>query len=308
MGNDRIHTFALIAAISIGLLGQTVQAAEAERERSPWLWRFAGGVVHQFDTDLSDAAGEFNVSRGFLQGGLSYFWDPRTSVSLSFGAGRSNYDFSPAAAIEGAPPWEQIEDYRLSLPVRFSPSERTDVLIIPSVRTYAETNASLNDGRTEGVLAGISWRFSESLTLGPGLGWFSQLGGGSNAFPILVIDWKITEKWRLSTGRGVAASQGPGLTLSYRLAEKWELSLAGRFERTRFALEDRGNNSAFGQERSLPLVLQASYRAHPALSLTAMIGAEFDGSLRLYDSQGQRIARSDFDTAPIAGLAFSARF
>ena len=266
-------------------------------------------MLHQFDSNLKDVAGEFNVSRGFIQGGLTYAWDRRNTVSLTIGGGRSNYDFSPEAAIEGAPPWEQVEDYRLSLPVRFSPAERADVLIIPSVRANAETNASLDDGRTEGVLAGFGWRFSEKLTIGPGFGWFSRLGGGSNVFPILVIDWKIAEKWRLSTGRGVAASQGPGLTLGYQLAEKWSLGLSGRFERTRFALEDReAGTGAFGQERSLPIVLQATYRPNPLLSLTAMAGAEFDGSLRLYDSQGERIASTDFETAPVVGLAFSARF
>jgi len=74
------------------------------------------------------------------------------------------------------------------------------------VQTFAETNANLKDGRAKGVLAGFSWKFSESLSLGRGFGWFSELGGGSIAFTILVIDWKITEKWRLPTGRGLAAA------------------------------------------------------------------------------------------------------
>jgi hypothetical protein len=308
MSVDRRAMLALITLISTAVLCPPLQAAEAERQRGPWLLGFSGGVLHQFETNLADAAGEFNASRGFVQGSLSYLWDRRNTVSVSFGAGRTNYDFSLDANIENLLPWEQIEDYRLSLPIRFAAGERADVLIMPRIQTFAETNASLNDGRTEGVLAGFSWKFSDSFSLGPGFGWFSELGGGSNAFPILVIDWQITEKWRLSTGRGVAASQGPGLNLSYQLAPKWFLDLAGRFERIRFALEERPDELAFGQERSLPLVLQASYRPSPALSLTAMVGAEFEGSLRLYDGQGQRIARTDFDTAPVAGLAFSARF
>lgn len=92
--------------------------------------------------------------------------------------------------------------------------------------------------RTEGGLAGSSWGLSESLSIGPGLGWFSEIDGGSSAFPILLIDWKITDKWRLNTGRGLAASQGPGLTLNYQLAERWPLGLTGRYEKTRFALGD----------------------------------------------------------------------
>jgi len=299
----------LTPLLGTAILCSSLYAAETERKASPWRWGVSGGVVHQFDVDLNDAVGDFNVSRGFVQGSLSYGWNRRTSVSLSLGAGRSNYEFSPEATIEGEQPWEQIEDYRISLPVRFSPSESTDVLIIPSVRTYAESNASLSDGRTEGVLAGMSWIVTESFSIGPGFGWFSELGGGSRVFPILVIDWKITEKLRLATGQGVAASQGPGLTLSYKLAEKWSLGLSGRYERTRFALEDRPSRSGgIGEERSLPLVFQLSYVPSPLVSLTALAGAEFDGRLRLEDNQGQRIAQTDFKTAPMVGLAFSARF
>jgi hypothetical protein len=302
-----LRTSALL--ICAAILCSSLHAAETDRKASPWRWGVSGGVLHQFDADLSDAVGDFNVSRGFVQGSLSYGWNRRTSVSLSLGAGRSNYEFSPEATIEGEQPWEQVEDYRISLPVRFSPAERADVLIIPSVRTNAESDASLSDGRTEGVLAGMSWIFSESFSVGPGFGWFSELGGGSRVFPILVIDWKITEKLRLATGRGIAASQGPGLTLSYKLAEKWSLGLSGRYERTRFALEDRPSRTGgIGEERSLPLVFQLSYVPSPLVSLTALAGAEFDGSLRLEDNQGQRIAQTDFKTVPIVGLAFSARF
>jgi opacity protein-like surface antigen len=302
MGILSVFTSAFIASPS-------VNAAESEREFGPWVRGLAAGAVHQSDADLSDADGEFNVSRGFVQGSLGYAWDRRTSVSLSLGAGNSNYDFSSQATIGGQQPWDEIEDYRISLPVRFSPTENTDVILIPSVRTFRESGASLSEGRTEGFIGGMSWKLSDTLTIGPGMGWFSEIGGGSNAFPILVIDWDITDKLSLSTGRGLAASQGPGLTLDYQLAKKWKLGLAGRYEKTRFALNvDAPGSGEVGEDRSLPLVVSLDYTLWPMTSITAMIGAEFEGTLRLEDGNGSRIAQSDFDTAPIIGLSFSYRF
>ena len=287
----------------------SVQGAQNERTFGPWVWGLSGGAVHQFDADLSDADGEFNVSRGFLQGSLGYAWDRKTSVSLSLGAGRSDYDFSEMATIDGQQPWEKIDDYRITLPIRFSPTENTSVIMIPSVRTAGESGASFSSGRTEGFIGGMSWKLSETLTIGPGVGWFSEIGGGSNAFPILVIDWKITDKLSLSTGRGLAASQGPGLTLDYQLAKKWKLALSGRYEKTRFALDDDAPRSGeIGEDRSLPLIVSLHYSPWPMTSITAMLGAEFDGSLRLEDERGGRIAKSDFDTAPVIGLSFSSRF
>jgi hypothetical protein len=286
-----------------------IQAAEKKHQFGPWVWGFSGGAVHQFDADLSDMDGQFNVSRGFVQASLGYAWDRNTSVSLSFGAGSSNYDFSPGATIAGQAPWEKIEDYRISLPIRFAPTERSSVILIPSVKTFKESGASLTAGRTEGFIGGISWKLSETLTIGPGMGWFSEVGGGSNAFPIVVVDWKITDKLSLSTGRGLAASQGPGLTLDYQLAKKWKLGLSGRYERIRFALnEDALGAGDVGEDRSLPLIVSLDYSPWPMTSITAIFGVEFEGRLRLEDEQGRRIAQSNFDTAPVIGLSFSSRF
>ena len=299
----------LLALVGACSLCAAPHAAESGRTVGPWVWSVSGGAVYQFDSDLSDAQGQFSVGRGFAQASLGYAWNRRTSVSLSLGGGRSDYDFSPRATIGGEQPWDSIEDYRISIPLRFSPTERSSVIVIPSIRTSAATNASLKDGRTEGVLAGISWDLSESLSIGPGLGWFSEIDGGSSAFPILLIDWKITDKWRLNTGRGFAASQGPGVTLNYQLAEKWSLGLAGRYEKTRFALDDSPLRAgSIGEDKGLPLMLVLDYSPWPMTSFTAVVGAEFEGSLRLEDDRGRRIARSDFETAAVVGVSFTSRF
>ena len=39
------------------------------------------------------------------------------------------------------------------------------------------------------------------------------------------------------------------------------------------------------------------------IELNAFVGAEFDGRLRLEDSNGNRIQNVDYDPAPIAGAA-----
>lgn len=286
------------------------QEVQGQRQFGPWLWGLSGGLVHQFETDLSDAEGDFNVTRFFLQSSFGYSWDRRNSVSLSLGYGESRYDFSSQARIGGSRPWRDIQDYRLSVPIRFSPAERADVIVIPSVRSYVEEGASLSDGDTAGLLVAGGWKISDTLTLGPGFGWFSELGGGSNAFPVILVDWQITEKLALTTGRGMAASQGPGLTLNYQLKDKWKLGLTGRYEKTRFALDGEGNSADdIGEDKSLPLLLTVEYTPWPMTTVSAIIGAEFEGSLgREFANGEEKTVKSDYDTAPIIGLAFSSRF
>jgi hypothetical protein len=267
------------------------------------------GVVHQFSTDLSDVDGAFSVNRYFIEPSVGYAWDQRNRVSVSFGFGESDYDFSSVTMVNGSEPWGRIQDYHLSVPIRFSATERTNVYLRPTVRSFAEDGASMNDGRTEGLIAGISWTLSETLTIGPGLGWFTKLGGGSRAFPILIIDWAITDRLSLTTGRGLAASQGPGLALNYRLSDKWRLALTGRIESTRFVLNEQSPAPAdYGKDASLPLLFSVDYQPWPMVSIGAFVGFEFDGQLRLEDEERRVIEQEDYDVAPFVGLVLRSRF
>lgn len=292
-------------------MATVARAENPEKTNSfgPWVWSASGGAVHQFDSDLDDSDANFSVSRYFTQLSLGYAKDRGNSVSLSLGLGESRYDFSPTAAIGNRDPWENIRDYRLSVPIRYSPSDRANIIVIPSVRSYVEEGGSLDDGRTEGVIAAAGWKFSDRLTLGPGFGWFSELGGGSNLFPIILVDWKITDRLRLSTGQGLAASQGPGLSLDYTLAKGWTIGMTGRYENTRFALDsDSATSGAIGEDSSVPLLLTMGYSPWPMTQLSAVAGVEFAGKLTLEDSGGSTLARSDFDNAAVIGLVFSSRF
>mgnify|MGYP001815523816 FL=1 len=296
--------FCLLALASV-----RVQSDESRNNnRGPWVWGIAGGALHQADTDLKDSDGSFSVNRGFVQLNAGYAWDRRNTLSLSGGWGSSNYVFDDASRIEGVRPWGRIEDYRISLPIRFNVGEKADFIVIPSVRSYAEDGASLSDGQTEGVIAGMGWKFSDALTIGPGFGWYSELGGGSNAFPIVVVDWQITDRLSLQTGRGLAASQGPGFTLAYALNDRWKLSALARFEKIRFALDEGVQGAAFGEDRSAPLLLSLDYTPWPMTSASVFLGAELNGELSLESDRGREIASSEYETAPLIGFSLQSRF
>ncbi|MEM1155818.1 MAG: hypothetical protein AAGI44_16905, partial [Pseudomonadota bacterium] len=260
-------SFAVLTLTLLWGAGEAFAQSNAEEQRfGPWVWGVAGGALHQSGSDLQDSEGSVSVSRYFTEVSLGYATDRRNSVSLSLGAGESQYDFS-SDSFGGFDPWDDVRDYRVSLPIRFAPTDRTNVFVIPSVRSYGEEGASLNDGRTEGVLAAAGWTLSDSLTLGPGFGWFTELGGGDNFFPILLIDWKITDKLRLSTGRGFAASRGPGFTLDYAASKNWSAGFTARYEEIRFVLDSTGTNpEAYVEDSSVPLLFTVQYSPWPMTS------------------------------------------
>jgi hypothetical protein len=281
----------------------------AEQQIGPWVWGVQGGVVHQFDTDLSDADGDFSLNRYIIRPSVGYAWGKHRSISLSLGLVEYDYNFSSQAKIGDQKPWGKIREYRVSVPIRFRPSKNTQAIIIPSIVSRAEKGASIDDGKSERVLAGISWRVSDTLKIGPGFGWKSSLGGGSSLFPVLMIEWWITEKLSLTTGSAFAASRGPGLSLNYDLNKDWQVSLAVRNEKTRFALDDKSTTpGGFGRDKNVPVYVSVQYSPWKLTKLSAFVSSKFNGALSLEDSQRKNISHSDYDVAYSIGLTFKSRF
>jgi len=242
-----ITLFAILCSITF-----SVQAGK-------YIFKADGGGVHQSEVDLSDSGGSFAVDRWVVSAGVDYAWDLRTSLGLSVGGGQSNYEFGDLAGLGGGEPWNKIKDTRVSITWRFGFGETGSFIIIPSARFNGESGASSSDSSTYGLYAATAWRINENLTIGPGVGVFSRLEDSSRIFPILAIDWNITDRWNLSTGRGLAASQGPGLMLSYELNEDWSLGLAGRYEDIEFRLDNEGPAAGgIGRDQSMPIVFMAT--------------------------------------------------
>ena len=158
--------------------------------------------------------------------------------------------------------------------------------------------------------AGVAWEISDSLTIGPAIGAYSQLeDSGADVFPALLINWDINDRWNLNTGSGLGATGGPGLTLGYTINDSIKLALSARLESVQFRLDENGvSPNGVGEDESTPVVLSLQYDPNPGFSVSAFAGAEFDGRLRLEDSDGNRISSQSYDTAPLAGIALRLRF
>ena len=298
-----IATLALVTATA-GLSAN----AQQPKNVGPWVFGVQGGVSHQFSTAM-DKGGDVDATRWFIQPSVGYAWDRRTSVSLSIGGGETYYGFSGATGFGGGDPWDTIRDMRISLPIRFAASDDIDVIIVPSVRTNVEAGASLDDGRTEGAIVGARWQITDSFAIGPGVGWFSELGGGSNVFPFLIIDWDITDRISLSTGQGIGATQGPGLSLTWEATDKIKVGVAGRYESARFRLDsDNTTPDGYGEDDGFPLVATLEYSPLPNATLSAFAGVKLAGELKVEDSSGKQVDSTDYDPAPMAGFSFRVRF
>jgi outer membrane receptor protein involved in Fe transport len=173
----------------------------------------------------------------------------------------------------------------------------------------AESGAALGDSVSGGGFAGFSYRFGDRLTIGPGVGAMTQIEDSPDIFPVLLIDWKITDRLRLETGRGLGATRGPGLILRWDVSDRWDLSVGGRYEKLRFRLDREGvAPDGVGSDRSFPLFCGATYRFTPRAEASLVGGVALGGELLLEDENGNRIAEEDYGQAGFLGVAFGLRF
>lgn len=290
-----------------GFLAQAI-AAHAQPEGFGELPRWSPGVAaivaHQSPADI-DGGGTVAVTRYAADVRLARIGRDFTTVSLGFSVGGADYSFGG-----GVPAvWEDIETRSVSLSLLTRLGDRATLIVAPSYRTSAERGADIGEADTYGGIAALFWRFSDSFTIGPGLGVFSKLDGDTQVFPFLAIDWDITERLKLSTGQGVGATQGPGLSLSYALTDALRLGAAARIESAEFRLDDDGlAPGGIGQHDSFPVVATLSWDPNPGTSLSAFAGMEYGGELTLLDAQGGLISRNDYDPAPVFGGQVSLRF
>jgi len=275
---------------------------------SGWKSFARGGAVYQFDTDL-DGGGSYNAARFTIQAGSGYSWDSQTNLTFALGYSYDGYDFSGGSGFGAMKPWKDINSLSFGVPLRFGLDDHWTAFFIPSIQSTGESGASFNDSLTGGVIGGFSYRFSDTLTIGPGIGVVSQIEESTTVFPILIIDWKITDNWSLETGRGLGATLGPGLTLNYEPSKMWRFGIGGRYEKLRFRLDKKGDvPGGVGEDTSFPLFVSGTYTVSPKTSISAIGGVELDGELKLEDKNGRTLKRESYDTGVFLGLTFSTRF
>ncbi len=303
------HSNRIIAALTLTTLLFAIPASAQQQNAGPWFFSIDGIGAHQSEADLKDSSGGFARDAWIVRAGLDYAWSRRGSVGLSVGGGAYIYDFNDESGFGGGEPWHKVNDARVTLSGRFGIGKTGQLFIVPTVRFNGESGASASDSRTFGVYAAAAWRLRENLTIGPGIGVFSRLENGTQVFPILAIDWDISDRWNLSTGRGLASSQGPGLTLSYTLNDDWSFGLTGRYENVEFRLDDKGPApGGVGRDQSMPLVFSARLTPNKKLNLTVLAGLAVNGELKLKNSNGDTLEETNYDPALLFGAAFEYRF
>jgi hypothetical protein len=285
--------------------GHSNQNGSHEKNYTNWSTFIRGGYAFQFNSDIDNNNGNFTIDRFFVQPGIMYSQDHTLSYSLTFGYGYDGYDFKGNNGFGALQPWGDIHSFRLSTPIRFTKGQNWSFFIMPTLRITGESGANINDSLTGGGFAGFAYKLNERLTIGPGIGIISQIEDDASIFPVLIINWKVTESLSLETGRGLGATMGPGISFIWRMTDQWHFTLGGRYEKLRFRLDDEAETpSGIGQDKSIPIFGGITYNFNKSSKLSLIAGFEMAGELQLEDQEGNLLEKQDYDNAPFLGLSF----
>jgi hypothetical protein len=293
--------------LSLAVCIAMLPAARALAQQPPGLQPFVSVTpLYQFDTDL-DSGGEFGVGGVITRLGVLAPLGQSARGGVTFNYDYLDYRFDAPAAFGGAAPWDNVERVGLSVPLFFRASEQWSWSLTPSADYFRENGADWDDALSYGATFAVSRQFSAGR-IGLGAGVFSQLEK-TRTFPFIAVDYRFSERWRL-TNPVAAGPTGPaGLALRYTLGSHWELSAGGAWRSYRFRLDDKGIGPAgVGEEQTVIGFLHLSRSFGRSVTMDLYAGGAFAGELRVKDSNGNELATTDFDPAPLLGVTFSARF
>ena len=263
--------------------------------------------IFQGKADLN-GGGDYSADNLLLRGGVSGDFGNGRRAGVTLNYDYSDYSFSNPATFGGRAPWGSVERYGVSVPLSMTLSEGWSVGIAPSVDWFGERGADSGESLSWGSLFTASKRYANGNRIGFGVGAFDRLEKTS-VFPMLLVDWKLAERWKLVNPLPAGPTGPAGLEIDYRLDSDWNVGFGAAWRSTRFRLGTANAvANGIGEERGMPVFLRASRNFGKQAALNLYAGVITNGQLRVEDATGNTLRRVDFDTAPIVGATFTLRY
>jgi hypothetical protein len=268
---------------------------------------FSYTPLYQFKTDL-DSGGDFDVQRHILRFDATRTVNRQWMVGIGLSFDYEHWNFSGSAGLGGVDLWDDIFRPGLSVPVFYSPNTQWRFGFIPAVDMAGATGAQAGESISYGAVLSAAYVFGPNLMLGLGGGVFDRLDE-VEAFPYIVIDWKITDRVRLSNPFQAGPVGPAGLELIYTPDPAWQMGLGGAYRSYRFRLDDSSAvPDGIGQVDFWALFLRVGYQLGRHASLDVQGGALVDGSITIENENAHELGQTDTDPAPFVGVTVRGRF
>ena len=295
---------AIVVAVAAGL--PAVALAQAAKSNAVASSAAITGVS-TFDSDLDNNGGSFRWSGIIASGALTRQVNPEWTVGLNLGYQYERWSFSSPSAFGSEAPWSTINRPSVGIDLRYQAQPDLGLFLSPQFEWDLETGAT-RSGQNFGAVLGATKVFSRDFVLGLGAAIFHQIDQ-TRVFPVVVVNWQIDDKWKLTNPFRAGPAGGGGLELVYAIDDNWELAGGGTYRDYRFRLKSSGPNAnGIGQNEGIPLFARLTRKLGPSGRLDLYAGATVAGTLKLRDPGGNVLVSSDYNAAPFLALTLAGEF
>lgn len=269
-----------------------------------------GAYEHQFRASI-DGAGRVAMHRAnvALAGIAPITADLDLAFNASYALDYYRFSNGPTALGDLENPWDDIHTINFGATFNLALDQDWTLFGGPVFQFAGESGASASDMFSGGGIVGLEWRLDPNLVLGGGVGITSTIKDDVRIYPVVKVDWRITNELRIAARTHHTVSGDIGAEIIYNRGEGWEAAFGATYRHRRFRLDEDGpTDHGIGQERYLPLYGRFTYEFTPDLRASIYGGVVIEGDLKLEDSGGNRISRQDYDPAGIIGVNINVRF
>jgi len=296
-----------LLSMSLGALAAIAAAPVVAQQPNTTSVAYSIAPQYQGKADL-DRGGDFSVTAVDVSLRVTTALSSSLQLGINGQVGFEDFSFDRASAFGALAPWDRIDRAVVGMPLTWLLSDGWRVTAAPQLEYAAEDGAQTSEAYGYGGFAAVSRTFSKDLTFGLGVGVYRRFSD-NNVYPVVLVDWRIDERWRLSNPLPAGPAGPAGLELTYLVDPRWELGFGGAYRSFRFRLDKDGPTpDGIGEYRLVPVFARLSWRFMPEARLDFYVGAALGGELKLQSSGAQTLVKEDFDPAPIVAINLAGRF
>lgn len=267
-------------------------------------YKVSASPIRQAEVDI-DGGGRFGLTSVLMRLEASRHLSAGTRAGLTLKYAVHDYDFENAAALGGGSPWNKVSRLGLSIPVYVRVDDSWMLGVTPSIDWLREESADSGKAESYGGTLFVLNSLSRRQSVGLGAGVFREIDGDTKIVPLLAVNWRFNERWRLANPFDAEALGPAGLELSYRINDRWRLGGGGVYRSSRFRLDREGIAPDGIGEHTTAISFLRLRRVAPGFELDFYVGAMLEGEMEVQDPRGRQIAAQDYDTAPFAAVTLS---
>lgn len=272
-------------------------------DESKWSLTLRGAPSVTFESDLSDDAGRVSVWRTEMGVELSGPVGDRLRLTWGVRGDVARYRFEDFTILGGEEPLDNAYEAGTSLLGVLKLDDQWSLIARGSVTSGWAEDGEAGDGFWGTAALGVGYRFSDRFSLALGGGIITRLEDDPAFLPLVIINWKVSDRVTLST-------TGVGLKLTGEVSDQLEVFMRAGGEFHQYRLDDDHPALPGGvlRDTRVPVGVGVDWRPIAGLTLSIEGGAVVYQQYELRTDSGDRFDRVETDPAAYIGASVAYRF